>query len=423
MNSGNKSADILVIADQERLHALFEPGGDPAVARVRKAFTIDDGMKSAAAEAPSLLFFQGRMGGLSAEIIARHIRLELKDRKTKMVMFYAPEDIPDGGIKFLYATIDSSLPDGQLAEQVRSVVASFASGGKKALSGINKGSATKTASGEGKKPCSDQITVEAVQPAKQTVTLSVENSRRESPVTGRAVSVSAENTEDIVSILSREILPHDTGEVISSPTTDAAFAANFRDTLECLLVKAAGKNPATPPSRAEQVSTDINPELSGPRNQQSLQPVGAGISRGAKVRTIVIAVSVLSLAGLIFMFSGLHPSVEKAGNFHSATGGKAPLDVRPGLPSGPEVNTSGKIVENPRPAPAKKQMHEGYISYKVRRGDTILNILSARFGLSERNAAEILPEILEVNGIKGSTVLEIGQTIFIPESMKLQIKQ
>jgi hypothetical protein len=418
MHPVKKSADILLIADQERLHALFEPNGELAGARIRKAFNINDGVKSAAVEAPSLLFFQGRMGGLSAEIIARYIRLELKDSKTRMVMFCAPEEIPDAGIKYLYATIDSSLSDGQLSEQVWSVVASLASGGKKTLARVNKRTVRKTATRGRTKPGREDITDNVAKPAKQTGGIFLGTSLQESPDSGHDVSVSAENTEDIVEISSGGIVPADPGEDVPPPAAMSSCSANFRDTLECALEKAAKDIPAANPPPAEPESLGFLPELADPEQGHSPLPIDPDVSRGIRVRTIVVAVSVLSLCGLIFLFYGLRPSVEKNVTTVAKSGSKAVLEGRSGSLSGLDIKDLKKSDANPRPVSAKKQRPEGYMGYKVRRGDTVLYILTERFGLSARKAANMLPEILEKNDIDRNTVLEIGQTIFIPASLK-----
>ena len=66
------------------------------------------------------------------------------------------------------------------------------------------------------------------------------------------------------------------------------------------------------------------------------------------------------------------------------------------------------------------QSDAGYLKYTVRRGDTLVTILTSRFGLSERMAESLMPEILEKNGITRHTVLNIGQEILIPTAIKLQ---
>ncbi len=417
MHPGKKSADILVIADQERLHALFEPSGELAGARIRKAYTIDEGVKSAAEETPSLLFFQGRMGGLSAGIIARHIRLELKGNKTKMVMFCAPEDITDAGIKFLYATIDSSLSDEQLSEQVRSVFASLSSGGSKAIARSNNRTASKTATLGRNKPAGEENPDKLIDPAQQTGGVFKEFSVQQSSDSEHDVTLSAENTEDIVEISSGGIPPTDTDEAVPPQAADISGPANFRDTLESALEKAAGDIPVADPLPVEPDKWELHPELAEQPQGHSTPPIDSEVPKGIRVRTIVAVVSVLTLCGLVFLFYGLRPSAERKAIPVVKSDGKAEVPAVSVSPSEIDIRDRNNSDANPPPVSEAKQRPEGYVGYHVKRGDTVLYILTAKFGLSARKAENMLPEILEKNGIDRKTALKIGQTIFIPASL------
>jgi hypothetical protein len=417
MKPAKKSVDILVIADQERLHALFEPGGELAGASIRKAFTVDDGLKSATLETPSLLFFQGRMGGFSAEIIARHIRLELKDLKTRLVMFCAPEDLADAGMKFLYAKVDSSLSDGQLAEQVRSIITSHMSGGKKARYRANKRPVGNITPAGRFKRGDVETTADASETTKQGVEMSSDSSRMETPDSGRAVSESAEKTEDIVEIRTREFPSADSGDVISISEVKTVHAANFHDALESAMETAAEDMPVSDQSQEEPVYTEFHPEQSDPPQGHTPLPTETDVSSGGRIRGIVAAVVVLSVCGLIFLYYGLQTPVERNETPVAISSGKSATDGGSVTPSAPDIKELNKSEANYRPVSAKKQRPEGYVSYRVRRGDTILYILTARFGFSAKRAANLLPEILEKNGMEKNAVLAIGQTIFVPASL------
>ncbi len=59
------------------------------------------------------------------------------------------------------------------------------------------------------------------------------------------------------------------------------------------------------------------------------------------------------------------------------------------------------------------------MKYTVRRGDTVFTLLTKRIGLSSRMAENLIPEILEKNGITRDMALGIGQEILIPEVVKI----
>lgn len=59
-----------------------------------------------------------------------------------------------------------------------------------------------------------------------------------------------------------------------------------------------------------------------------------------------------------------------------------------------------------------------FTKYSVRRGETIHEILTRKFGLSDKKAESLIPEILRTNNISRDTGLSIGRTLLLPAALK-----
>jgi hypothetical protein len=86
---------------------------------------------------------------------------------------------------------------------------------------------------------------------------------------------------------------------------------------------------------------------------------------------------------------------------------KSPAKTAPAPKS---VTGQGKTARRPSTS---------YQKYSVRRGDTIFIILTRRFGLSDKRAENLIPEILQINDISRDTVLKIGRTLLFPAKLKI----
>lgn len=67
-----------------------------------------------------------------------------------------------------------------------------------------------------------------------------------------------------------------------------------------------------------------------------------------------------------------------------------------------------------QPIPAEQEGE--YLKYTIRPGDHIYKVLTTRFGLTSERAEELIPRILQLNGITNIARLQIGQVILIPAS-------
>lgn len=77
-----------------------------------------------------------------------------------------------------------------------------------------------------------------------------------------------------------------------------------------------------------------------------------------------------------------------------------------------------KTKRNPPVSPQQvPAVQDGdYLKYTIRPGDHIYKVLTTRFGLSSERAEELIPRVLQLNGITNIARLQIGQVILIPAS-------
>lgn len=67
-----------------------------------------------------------------------------------------------------------------------------------------------------------------------------------------------------------------------------------------------------------------------------------------------------------------------------------------------------------RPSPRRERTASGLTEYTVRPGDHIFKILMKEYGLSNREAEALVPEVRRINGITDIRRLRVGQTIRLP---------
>lgn len=116
---------ILLITDQPRLQSIFASIGELPGVTLRMAGSLDHGAEEIAAAAPSFVFVQDRLSGLSGNIIARHIRSRLSPEETKVILL--SEDDPDSSqIKeFVDRCLDLRETDQVLTSAVEDILASL----------------------------------------------------------------------------------------------------------------------------------------------------------------------------------------------------------------------------------------------------------------------------------------------------------
>lgn len=115
--------DILLIADQQRLHSILASASGTAGIRLRIATGLNQGVEEIATAPPALLFVQSRLSGLSGEIIARHVKSELKDSPTPIILFADVASEPGAGEALAVITLDLAISDRELEEKVKGIIA------------------------------------------------------------------------------------------------------------------------------------------------------------------------------------------------------------------------------------------------------------------------------------------------------------
>ncbi len=427
MKSGTKAREILVISDQERLHGLFEHAG----IRTGKAFTLDEGLKWAVKHAPSLIFIQNRMGGFSWEIIARHIRFELKEKKTRLVLFSGPEDMPAPGNKTFFASLDISLPDDQLAELVNSLVEPLLTGKspgrirKKVIPAANTAAQKEKAENKRHTAAEVGIPEPESEECRGDVTPSTLERLSDQTETGGEI-------RDIVEIGFSET--HPSGDVETNPSSveHKDSAALFRQELDIALKKTLTGIPGENVSDMKTLSSAAGPssqttktvlsDISSPGRKNSRIWASRAI-RIAPISLILFAISLVCIYNgkRSTPGAGLQVPAGRAGSDHksipvgSRTVSNIGVTTGSGKFAGPSPAKDREPVARPSVAPEMK-----YLKYKVLPGDTVFAILTKRFGLSSRMAEHLIPQVLEKNGITRDTVLSVGREMLIPETVKIQ---
>ncbi len=431
MSSGTKTPYVLVIADRERLHGIFELSG----VRCARAFTLDEGLKSAQRGTPALLFIQSRLGGLSGEIIARHIRLELKDKKTRLVLLCTPDDMPTPGNKTFSAAVDISLPDDQLANQVRSIADSLLTGKRLKPAAEKRKEAAKAATDPGGKPDEKAPADEKLRISGREKQQPASKARRSADEPSPAELKSVGEISDIVKIGNSEAAHVDPGETAPPPAENAAPGIPFQEELQNAIVKTitgatSGKDAAPIIPATDGCAQSSPPSMVRPGHSTP----GKTNKRTSPSRAVYIAsfsAVVLGIA-LLWLFSGTRPTPKMGETGQpSRIGGTAgerkilPAGTHPGKavgnPDGNGTKTGPLTAKHQELSPKPPAPDEvKYLKYTVRRGDTVFSILTKRFGLSPRMAESLIPQLLDKNGISRNTVLSVGREILIPRDVKIQ---
>jgi hypothetical protein len=110
----------ILIADQQRLHALVAASLGGSGVQLTIISSLAGGIEQAAATPPDLLFVQGRLSGLSAEIVSRHVATHVDQARTKLVIFVEPGEEPALARPQLH--LDLALPDSALESRIAAMV-------------------------------------------------------------------------------------------------------------------------------------------------------------------------------------------------------------------------------------------------------------------------------------------------------------
>jgi hypothetical protein len=241
---------------------------------------------------------------------------------------------------------------------------------------------------------------------------------------------------DIVEIRTDRSCNEGQQDKVSSSMAERSPAHSFRDRLDIAMDISASTITGESPAEPNRDISSHRHEFHGTLEEQSRKrfvPGISGSSKGRGKRRIVLSVALLSGIAALFLFYGAQSTPEKSGETAQPAADRGPASAKQEIPAASpietgiqdadnrETNTGPVSVEDRKPGEKPSMPSDaGYLKYTVRRGDTLVTILTSRFGLSERMAESLIPEILEKNGITRRTVLSIGQNILIPTAVKIQ---
>jgi len=119
---------ILLLADQERLIRIFTGSGALSGAEVRVESRVEQALAALSSATPDFLFIQERLGEVSGAVIAHRLETELKEKKTRVVLFGDPSGAAVPAGKTGPALLDASLSDEELARAVQQTIAAPGAG-------------------------------------------------------------------------------------------------------------------------------------------------------------------------------------------------------------------------------------------------------------------------------------------------------
>lgn len=306
--------NVLLIANQQRLqHVVAEAASLSGVA-LKTAADLDLSDDITAAP-PAILFLQNRLSGLSAEILCRHIRSQLKDHEntTIVVLSESVTDVTDD------VTIATTVTDEELQQAVVEIMT-------KALRSATKQDLLET----------EQLLVES--PA---VTPAAGQTEEEASFTARNLP----ETEDTVSL----------GDAEATPVEEVAQAAplKFHEELDSLI----GTPSPPPPVEAADATFP-----------QAAKTVGELLQRPATRRMglrwlVICAAAFVAALTLYFLTRGApRPDLTKsAATVQSGERGISAKPETPALPAVPAVAPPAgghASTAPPEPAQAEKSIRK-----------------------------------------------------------------
>jgi CheY-like chemotaxis protein len=443
MNFSSKRTTILVIADKERLRNLFAFAEGLSGIRVKFATTIEQGLQSTPADYPALFFIQGRMAGFSGEIIARTIRLELKERKPKIVLFIDPADGPEPGKNAFYRTLDSTLTDDRLAAEVQSIVAGSVQAAKKQAAPAKKTPAKSASRNGGEKSRSPKNRETGTQVSRQPAEAPAPSAATDTLVIGTETPAHPDETApvltegnitdiaDIVKIQTVDGVPAgQPPDSAVSPAENKSGISRFQEELDNLLGKSI-------PASGKATAPEVKPASSMPRTEfrpahvRQAKSTGfafPGLTKKRRIRLIALAAAVFAVIVATLVFQEKSPARKNPGIAGTKTAGNQTGTVRH-VPPRAELPRTDLPSFIPKQAldmqygktnPGWERYRDPTTEFKVYREKTVIRALQvidrSGHGISMQFFNSALKEIagsssyvVEADERKGDFIVEKGQ--------------
>jgi hypothetical protein len=443
MNSSSKKTTILVIADKERLHNLFSFAEGIAGVRVKFATTIEQGLQSATADSPALFFIQGRMAGFSGEIIARTIRLELTERKPKIILFSNPTDNPEHGKNAFCKTLDSTLSDDRLAAEVLSIVAGSVQAVKKQFPPAKKTPIKSASSNSGEKSHSPESRETGTQlsrkpeeappasTATDTMEIGTEPPAHPDETAPPVATGILNDVADIVEIQTVDgIRAGQPPESAVSSNENVAGISRFQEKLNTFLGKSIPAPGTANEPETEPASFAPGPEFQAEQVRQA-ESTGFSFPGAAKKRRtplIALAVAVFAVIAATLVFQWTSPARKKPGTTDRRTTGNQTGTARHAPPSEKLPRTAlpsfipkqAADTQYGKKNPGWERYRDSAVEFKVYREKTVIralqvidrsgqNISTQFFNSALKEIAGSPVYVVEAEERKDGFIIEKGQ--------------
>ena len=112
--------NVLVIANQQRLQQIVATAESLPGVSVRVATSLDEGSAEISQLPPSIVFLQGRLSGLSPEIVTRHVKNVIGSKAATIALLV--ESIDVSGETQADVVLDTSMSDAELQASVEHLV-------------------------------------------------------------------------------------------------------------------------------------------------------------------------------------------------------------------------------------------------------------------------------------------------------------
>lgn len=112
--------DILLISDQPRLHAILKASSDLPGGVFRIATSLVQGEHELSKGSPDLLFLQNRFSGLAGSILVRHVRSQLGESRSRIVLLADGSEAAGDSTADL--ELDISVADIELSDAIAELI-------------------------------------------------------------------------------------------------------------------------------------------------------------------------------------------------------------------------------------------------------------------------------------------------------------
>ncbi|HBA72490.1 MAG: hypothetical protein A2X82_00590 [Geobacteraceae bacterium GWC2_55_20] len=179
--------NILLITDVARLGNVFGRLTDDSTVRLRIANNLEKGGEEIAIDKPDVVFVQTHLSGLSAEILIMHLKKQLGRKRSRFVLLAAPGQVNDAILAPYQGWLNTSLEDDRLLDDLRFLLNTFTSKGKKSAEVIKQENIAVDVDRSASSPLPEEVTTPVlVEPVEVTLPELILATKDSEPVTAPA---------------------------------------------------------------------------------------------------------------------------------------------------------------------------------------------------------------------------------------------